>query len=159
MRRYNFIFFATALIVFIFDQTTKLVIKNTFLLYESKKVLPFFSLSYVENKGIAFGVFHDGGNIKNYLLLTATVLAITAIFIIFFRDKRSTVLKSLIFGFIIGGAFGNLYDRSFRGYVVDFLDFHVGRYHWPVFNVADCFITIGILLVFYLQVFKKEEIF
>lgn len=158
MARYNFIFFASALLVFILDQATKLWVKSTFLLYESRKVLPFFSLSYIENRGIAFGMFHKGGDVKHYTLLLATIIAIIAIFIMFFSSKKGSVSKSFVYGIIVGGAFGNLYDRFVRGYVIDFLDFYIGSHHWPVFNVADSFITIGILLIFYLQIFRKEEI-
>lgn len=158
MTRYKFIFFASVLVVFILDQATKIWVKNTFLLYETKKVLPFFNLSYVENRGIAFGMFHKGGDLKHYFLLLATLIAIFAIFYMFFSSEKSSVSKSVIFGIIVGGAFGNLYDRIVRGYVIDFFDFYVGNHHWPVFNVADSFITIGMLLIFYLQIFKKEEI-
>ncbi len=158
MVRYNFIFLASAILVFILDQVTKIWVRINFLPYESKKILPFFSLSYVENRGIAFGILHKGGNIKHYLLLTATVIAILSVFYIFFSHKRPSVARSFIFGIIIGGAFGNLYDRFVRGYVIDFLDFYIGNNHWPVFNIADCFITIGILLIFYLQIFRKENI-
>ena len=159
MPRFSFIFIASSFIVFILDQCTKIWIKSTLIITQSKKILPFFSLTYVENKGIAFGMFHNGGNIKHYALLIATLIAISAIIYLFYSSKNLSVSKSLIFGMIIGGAFGNLYDRFFRGYVIDFLDFYLVNKHWPVFNLADSFITIGILFIFYKQIFKKEEIF
>lgn len=158
MLKYKFTFFCVAILVFLLDQTSKLVVKSTFALYESKRILPFFNLSYVENRGIAFGMFHNGGNIKHYLLLISTVIAIVTILYLFFKDKNGSALKAFIFGMIIGGAAGNFYDRIVRGYVVDFFDFHLGNHHWPVFNVADSFITVGILLIFYRQIIKKDDI-
>lgn len=158
MVKYKFTFFCVAILVFILDQTSKLVVKSKFALYESKRILPFFNLSYVENKGIAFGMFHNGGDIKHYLLLVSTVIAILTILYLFYKDKNGGVLKASIFGMIIGGAAGNFYDRVVRGFVIDFFDFHLGDHHWPVFNVADSFITVGILMIFYRQIVKKEDI-
>jgi len=158
MVRYKFLFFCTAILVFIFDQTSKLFVKSSFALYESEKLLPILNLTYVENRGIAFGMFHNGGDIKHYILLVSTIIAIATILYLFFRDKNGKASKAFIFGMIIGGAAGNFYDRIVRGYVIDFFDLHLGNHHWPVFNVADSFITIGILLIFYRQLIKKEEI-
>lgn len=102
-------------------------------------VLPFFKLTYVQNTGAAFGSFQNG----NTGLIFVSLIVLLAL--IKYRQEIFVLGKTAAFGwiFIIGGALGNLYDRIFIGYVVDYFNFIV----WPVFNVADSFITIGALIL------------
>lgn len=159
MKRFNFLFFSIALFVFITDQTTKIWALYKLINGYSIKVLPFLNFTLVMNEGIAFGLFHDGGSIKNYLLIFITSIATIILLFYHFKMKNPSGIKAILLALVFGGAIGNLYDRIFRGYVVDFIDIYVGSFHWPVFNLADTYITIGLLIIFYLQIIKKEHIF
>lgn len=135
-----------AAIIFL-DRLTKVWTLNV-LVEKPVEVLPFFHLTYVENTGAAFGMFKDGN-----LLLIGVMLLI--VFYLIKNWKELTAMGPCVkwgISFILAGAFGNLYDRITLGFVVDFLDFRV----WPVFNVADSFITVGgVLLALSLFTGKK----
>lgn len=141
--------FLIALIIFILDQTTKYLIKSYVSPYEIIRVLPFFNIVYVENIGSAFGMFKSLGNVF-FIIVAALAMVFVSILIIKDKDNR------LSFSLILGGAAGNLTDRIIRGYVIDFLDMYVGRYHWPAFNVADSALTIGIIFFMAKMVFYKK---
>ncbi|WP_428071243.1 signal peptidase II [Candidatus Avelusimicrobium alvi] len=137
--------------IFLFDHLTK-VVALLYLPDDPVKIFPFFYLTYVENTGAAFGMMKNG----NFLLIFV-MLAIIAYIIISWKELCSYG-RLVKWGavFILAGALGNLYDRITLGFVVDFLDFRV----WPVFNVADSFITIGgcmFALSLLLQLGKKRE--
>ncbi|MDC4203085.1 MAG: signal peptidase II [Candidatus Manganitrophus sp.] len=143
----------------ILDQITKLLIQNAFRLHESVVVIQdFFSLTYIRNPGAAFGLFADqSAGFRSVFFLVVSIVALSILLYFLAQtpkeDKSSLVAISLLFG----GAVGNLIDRVRMGEVVDFLDFYVGQFHWPAFNVADSAITIGIsLLMFNLFWLKKE---
>ena len=137
--------------IFLLDHITK-VAAFFYLPDQPVELLPFFHLTYVENTGAAFGMMQNG----NFLLIFV-MLAIIAYIIISWRELCS--YGSLVkWGavFILAGAFGNLYDRILLGFVIDFLDFRV----WPVFNVADSFITVGgcmFVISLFMQRRKKRE--
>lgn len=127
----------------IFDQLTKLQIENNLFIGDTIPVISdFFHITYVQNRGIAFGVFQGKINIISIV----TIVAIVMLIIYFFKTfKKSNFLERLSFMFIIAGAIGNIIDRIFRGYVVDMLDF---RGVWAyVFNMADVYINFGVILV------------
>lgn len=143
----------------ILDQITKLLIQNAFRLHESVVVIQdFFSLTYIRNPGAAFGLFADqSAGFRSIFFLVVSMVALSILLYFLAQtpkeDKSSLIAISLLFG----GAIGNLIDRVRMGEVVDFLDFYIGRFHWPAFNVADSAITIGIsLLMFNLFWLKKE---
>jgi signal peptidase II len=133
-------FFLISLVILIFDQLTKYLIKTFVSPFEVIRVLPFFNIVYVENIGAAFGMFKSLGNI---FFITVTALAMIFVTILIIKDKDNR----LSFSLILGGAAGNLIDRIIRGYVIDFLDVYAGKFHWPAFNVADSALTIGIVLL------------
>lgn len=127
----------------IFDQLTKLKIENNLFIGDTIPVISnFFHITYVQNRGIAFGVFQGKINIISIV----TIVAIVMLIIYFFKTfKKSNFLERLSFMFIIAGAIGNIIDRIFRGYVVDMLDF---RGVWAyVFNMADVYINFGVILI------------
>lgn len=159
MKRFNFLFFSIALLVFITDQVTKIWALYRLAYGHSLKILPFINFTLVKNEGIAFGLFHDGGNLKNIVLIIITSIATVMLIFFHLSMKNASILKTFLLALVFGGAIGNLYDRIFRGYVVDFIDVYLGSFHWPVFNLADTFITIGLIIIFYLQIIKKEHIF
>ncbi|RMG73551.1 MAG: signal peptidase II [Nitrospirae bacterium] len=126
--------------IFLLDQATKFVVNAFLKTYESIVVLPFFQIVNVRNTGAAFGLFRGLGN---GIFIALSLLAIVIVVAMLLRSRDDHLAYSLI----LGGAMGNLTDRLLRGYVVDFLDFHLGSHHWPAFNVADSALTIGITLL------------
>ncbi|MBC8316444.1 MAG: lipoprotein signal peptidase [Desulfobulbaceae bacterium] len=138
------IFVAAAVIVA--DQLTKWWILAQFSLYETRIIIPgFFNLTSIRNTGAAFGFL--AGNESGWRPWFFGIIALVALVAIVFlfrqyRDKGSLYAYAL--ASIAGGAIGNLIDRVRFGAVVDFLDFYIGRYHWPAFNVADSAIVVGV---------------
>ena len=108
----------------------------------------FLNISLILNEGIAFGLLSFNEKIF-YNLLTFIILVI--ILIIFFMALKSYGFKKYSLLMILGGALGNVYDRIFYGAVPDFIDFHVQNFHWFIFNVADIFITIGVIFMIFLE--------
>ncbi len=142
-------FYLSALVVFILDRMTKyLILKAGDFYYE---VLPFLSLLKVWNKGIAFGFMGANPNLFSTLLLIA--IPIILIFLLIFAQKADTNSK-IAFGMIFGGGLGNWLDRMTFGAVLDFIDIHLGRFHWPAFNIADAGISFGLILLIVSHVFK-----
>ncbi len=132
-----------ALLIVIFDQITKLLIIKNFRLNQSIPIInKIFHLTYVQNTGAGFGILKG----FNLLLILASIIVISIIIYYIKNVKENEILLQTLIGFVLGGAIGNLIDRIRLSYVVDFLDFQI----WPVFNIADSFITIGIIgLVIY----------
>jgi len=145
---YFFIFFWLAL-----DQLTKYLVVKNINLYEVKKVIPgFFNLTHVQNRGAIFGFLGNSDKpLALFFLNLGALIAFSVIVYYFLKTPLKLSWMKTSFALIISGAMGNLVDRIFRGYVIDFLDFYVKRFHWPFFNVADSCITIGtIILIFIL---------
>lgn len=140
------------------DQLTKLWILRSFSLYESLEIIPgFFSLTYLTNKGAAFGFLAgQTGAWRHYLFLILGAVALVVIFIAWSRLHHGHLLYSISLPLIGGGALGNLIDRVRVGSVVDFLDVSVGGHHWPAFNVADSAITIGVVLFFIANILEEK---
>ncbi len=135
----------TILTVFLLDRLTKFAINAHLKTGEFVEVIPgFFNIVHTRNTGIAFGMFSGGGMFFTLLFIGVSVVAIGVLFYLL----KDAVSGLQVFGLslIIGGALGNLVDRVLFGEVVDFLDFYVGSYHWPAFNVADSAITGGVLI-------------
>jgi len=130
------------------DQITKYLIVNTLSPYDSIEIFPFLHIVNVRNTGAAFGSFKSLGS--SFFIMVA-VAAI--IFIVYLLMKRA--YNTLGLSLILGGAVGNLIDRILYGQVVDFIDFSIGSYHWPAFNVADSALTVGIIIILMTSVFRK----
>lgn len=106
----------------------------------------FFNIVHALNTGAAFGILRNMNDAYRQIFFVGiTVVAIVLIFVMLWREKKS--LPAIGYALIIAGAFGNLIDRATMGHVVDFLDFYIGKYHWPAFNVADSAITVGIAMI------------
>lgn len=146
-RRPGYLFLVVAFGIFALDQLTKGHIQYHFGLYESRAVIPgFFSLTYITNTGVAFGLMGgEPDTWKRLFFLSVTLLAIGFIFYLFKNFKSKGRGAVLALGMILGGAIGNMVDRVRLGKVIDFLDFYIGGCHWPAFNVADVAITCGVL--------------
>ena len=135
-----------AVFVVIVDQVTKLWIMKNFALYEQQSIIPdFFNLVYVTNTGAAFGFLAGGKSwLRQVFFVGVTLVALGVIVFAYGHLKRQGRLFVYALGLIAGGAIGNLIDWLRFGSVDDFLDFYLGSYHWPAFNVADSAITIGV---------------
>ena len=137
-----------AVIVILADQLTKIAINKVFSYGEGRVITPFFNLVLVYNKGAAFSFLSAAGGWQRWAF---TALGIVAALVICYLLKRHAAQKLFCtaLALIMGGALGNVLDRLMYGHVIDFLDFQLGGWHWPAFNLADSAITIGaVLLVF-----------
>ena len=146
----------TILSIFFLDRISKyFVISQTeknlsYDLFQSK----FLNINLIWNEGIAFGLLSFE---KSHFYNILTILIIIVVLVIFFMILKSKGLKKYSLLMIIGGAIGNLYDRIFYKAVPDFIDFHVGNFHWFIFNVSDIFITLGVILMIILELTNKEK--
>ena len=139
-------------ICFLIDQISKLIVlKNIDLLSSGVNVFVGFNLVYVENKGVSFGLLSNF-NIPFYLGILSLIISGYIIFLIIKTKKNSEVISLSL---ILSGALGNGYDRLINGYVIDFIDIYVNKFHWPAFNFADSFITIG-AVVFLTQMLQNK---
>lgn len=146
-----------AFAVFVLDQFSKFFVFR-FLAENGApfKVNDWFNLVAAFNKGVSFSMFDDGGP-WGRMVLIVFALAIVAFLLWWMKDEVSTFV-CVCLGFIIGGAMGNVTDRLRLGAVYDFLDFHIGLYHWPAFNAADSFICIGTLFIILHAVLNRKKI-
>ena len=136
-----------SVLIVILDQLSKFIVHSTMNLYDSFQVIPYLlNFTYIRNEGIAFGIYFEGA--ETIFIILPILITIYLFYLLKseeFQDKFSQVALYLI----IAGAVGNIIDRIFRGYVVDFIDFHLNGMHWYVFNIADSSVTIGLIFLLY----------
>ena len=137
---------AISVVVIVLDQLSKAAINNHFVYGESYAVTSFFNLVLAHNTGAAFSFLDNGVGMQRWLFSAIAIVASTWI-VWLLRKHQSQLLFSFALSFILGGALGNLIDRVAYGYVVDFLDFYWGGYHFAAFNLADSAITCGAALL------------
>ena len=126
-----------------FDIFSKSIVKNNLEINQSIELNSFFDLVYVQNYGVSFGML--SGTVSHlFLILIALLVVILIIYLMFISNKRSEKLAYFI---IIIGAISNILDRMINTFVVDFISIHYGSYYWPAFNLADIYITIGIIML------------
>lgn len=143
----------TAIIVLIIDQLSKSIVVEVLTLNKPVSIIPkFFSLTLCQNTGTAFGILSNA----RPLIITCTIIAIILIYHFIYCFKNNT-RNNIAFGLLYGGLAGNLIDRTILGYVIDFLDFYIGKFDYPVFNIADIAIVIGVILLIYATL-KGEEV-
>ena len=153
--RYRLLGIVTAVIVAL-DQLTKLYIDSRFELYETVPVIPgWFHLTYIRNKGAAFGIFADGA-VRIPFFISVTIIALLVILWYLRRLRADQRLAAFSLALIFAGALGNLIDRVRFGEVIDFLDVFWHHYHWPAFNVADSAICVGVGLLI-LEMWQEER--
>ena len=148
------LFFPLSILVLTADFISKKMMLSL-LFFPSRHIelTPFFSLTPVWNSGISFGLFSENPYIG---LVTIPVLAVAVVLWLIWQLHELTRSQTMGAAFIAGGALGNVLDRLVYGRVVDFLDFHVGAWHWPAFNLADSALFIGVLLWFYGMMHPKQ---
>ena len=142
--------------IFILDRLTKIYVIYLDKLNSGSEIFSskFLNIYLIWNEGIAFGLFSfDENKLYNYLTIFIFLIVIFILFLII----KSKGIKKYGLLMIFGGALGNLYDRIFYKAVPDFIDFHIADFHWFIFNVADIFITLGILFMVTIELFNKEK--
>ena len=152
----NFVInFLIILSIFVLDRFSKV-----YVIFQNKKSLSnelfeskYLNINLIWNEGIAFGLLSFDQKLY-YNLLTGLICLITLI--ILWMVIRTKGLEKLAFLIVFGGSLGNIFDRLYYSSVPDFIDIHFGDFHWFIFNVADIFITLGVLLLIYLEIFLKK---
>ncbi len=136
--------YLTSVIVLLIDQIVKLLIKTNMSLNEEISIIPnFFSIQYLKNTGAAFSILEN----QTILLAITSIICISVIIYYLKKEENLTTTMYLSFGLVLGGILGNLIDRIAYQGVIDFLSFQIFNYNFPVFNIADIGITIGVLLL------------
>jgi len=151
--------FTVLVFIVLLDRLSKLIIDRTMPLNHSVSVIEnLFSLTYIRNTGAAFGILAgSAAAFRLPFLIFFSLLAIAFIGMMLRRLPESEKGLITALTFILGGAIGNLVDRVVYGEVIDFLDFYWSRFHWPAFNFADSFITVGVMMTFYYLLRAKGE--
>jgi len=150
------VLFVSAILV-LADQVSKTIVVRTMSLYESVPVIEnFFHFTYITNDGMAFGIDFPFGY---FIFSLISVLLTIFLFWYLWTARNDSLVIRLGLAMIIAGAVGNLIDRLVLGEVIDFLDFMVGNFHWYVFNLADSYVTVGMVLILTESIFleKKRE--
>ena len=144
------------LIIFLIDRISKIYaiyLDNKFSgseIFTSK----YLNINLIWNDGIAFGLFSfQKSNLYNFL----TLIIIAIIFLIIFMTAKAEGIKKYSLLMILGGAIGNVFDRLFNRAVPDFIDFHIGNFHWFIFNIADVFITIGVIFMILIEIIGNNK--
>ncbi len=144
------------LLIFLIDRFSKI-----YVIYLDKKYLgseifssKYLNINLIWNDGIAFGLFSfQKSNLYNFL----TLIIIAIIFLIIFMTAKAEGIKKYSLLMILGGAIGNVFDRLFNRSVPDFIDFHIGNFHWFIFNIADVFITIGVIFMILIEIIGNNK--
>ena len=156
LRKNFFINSFLVLLIFLLDRLSKI-----YIIYLDKKIpgseifsSKYLNINLIWNDGIAFGLFSfEKSNL--YDLLTLIIIAI--IIIIVFMTAKAEGIKKYSLLMILGGAIGNVFDRLFNRAVPDFIDFHIGNFHWFIFNIADVFITIGVIFMILIEIIGNNK--
>jgi len=131
------------------DQFTKQIFMSSFDLGQSIVVNPFLSWTYLQNTGAAFSFLAGGGMIQKSFLLVVSILV--SIWIVIWTQRTPSIYRQKLLGqfLLLSGAVGNLIDRAQYGFVIDFIDVHFNSFYWPVFNIADSLIFVGVVLLIF----------
>src|SRR5919204_2780926 len=146
MRKYHFLISVGVVLV---DRLAKWVVERNIVLHDTINVIPgFFRFTHVQNRGAAFGLFAESpSEWKAAVLVLFSLVALVVVSALLWKNSHAMSSTGIGLASILGGAVGNLWDRLLSGHVVDFLDFYLGGYHWPAFNIADSAIVIGAFLL------------
>ena len=154
----NIIFFKLSIILIIFtlDRVSKTYMINLFNETQFNEIylIKFININFIWNEGIAFGLLNFGNQL--FYDLISSLIAIISLVILFLTFKNKNY-SGYFFAMVFGGSIGNLYDRIKFSAVPDFIDLHYNNFHWFIFNIADIFITLGILCLIYDEVFLEKK--
>ena len=156
LKKFFFSDILVVFIIFLLDRVSKLyVIHLDGLLLNSEIITSkFINIQLVWNEGVAFGLFSFDDKLF-YNLITGFIIVV--IFILLYFITKTRGIEKYSFLIILGGALGNVFDRFFYSAVPDFIDIHYDNFHWFIFNVADIFITLGVILLVYIEIFSKNK--
>jgi signal peptidase II len=157
-RPFLFLIGAITIPVILLDQATKLFVQAHMALYESIAIIPnYLDITYTLNPGAAFSMLADAPPwVREAFLLTMACAAIVVLAVLIVRSERVSI-TSVAFALIMGGAMGNLIDRAIRGRVIDFMRAHYYDLNYPIFNVADSAITIGVAMIVLTAFFGSDD--
>lgn len=146
--KYLFLFVISSALIIVDQYTKFMIVLHIPLHYSVKVVEGFFNLTHIRNSGVAFGIFAgQQSELKPYLLIIVSIIAIIAILVIFHQTGKEKRLVQTALVLIFSGAIGNLIDRVLHKEVIDFIDIFIGNRHWPAFNIADSCISLGVMFM------------
>ena len=147
--------FVLILTIFLLDRVSKIIIINLENFYgvDNYSLTSFLNFELIWNDGIAFGMLSFNDQVY-YNIITSIIILITLV--VFLVMINSSGIQKYGFMLVFSGSLGNLFDRLYYSSVPDFIDIHFNNFHWFIFNVADIFITLGVLLLIYLEIFLKK---
>ena len=153
----NFLNFFLILSIFLLDRISKLAIINLESIYgiRNYSLTPFLNFELIWNDGIACGMLSFNNEVY-YNIITLVIVIVTLI--VFVMMIKSAGIQKYRFMMVFGGSLGNIFDRLYYSSVPDFIDIHVGNFHWFIFNVADIFISIGIFCLISIEILNKKKI-
>ncbi|MBT6755050.1 MAG: lipoprotein signal peptidase [Gammaproteobacteria bacterium] len=154
MPKKNLIIFSIISIVFFLDFVTKNYAITNLLLNHSEAINTYLNFTLAFNYGAAFSFLSDAGGWQRWFFVIFSIIVVFFISYILIKDKESEYIS---YSLVLGGALGNLYDRIFLGYVIDFIEFHYNDFYWPIFNIADIAISIGVILLLYSMFLKDNK--
>ncbi len=144
-----------SLLIVLLDQWSKYLVVNKFTLYESMPIIPFFNLTLLHNTGAAFSFLSQYPSVAIWLFSSITII-ISGILLVWLKNvPAQNKWMACALSLVLGGGIGNLIDRIYYGYVIDFLDVYYGSAHFPAFNIADSAITVGAIIIFFNMFIKK----
>ena len=150
----NFISLLIIIVIFFFDRTSKIKVINHQLENNRVYINDFINLDLVWNTGIGFGLLSSN---SNFFYNSITFLISCVIIFLFYLIIKSEFIDKILYSIVLGGALGNFYDRLLYFAVPDFIDFHYRSFHWFTFNIADIFITIGIIMIIIKDLLVKND--
>ncbi len=148
--------YSLAVLIVVLDQLTKQWVASSFSYGESLELLPFLNLTLVHNMGAAFSFLSDAGGWQRWFFAIVSLIVSVVLIVWLSRLPARQYLLATALSLVLGGAIGNLWDRVFLGYVIDFVDIFYQKYHWPAFNVADTAITVGAILLILESLFSSK---
>ena len=153
--KFNLSLFFLFIFLVTLDMITKTLVINFFDLYETVPLFLNMNLTFVVNYGFAFGLLNDPS--INQILVSVVIFLIILYFLYLLLRTQDRIFQFTL-TLILAGAFGNFIDRILRGFVIDFIDIYIGKFHWPSFNFADSYITIGFMILMINILFSNKKL-
>lgn len=144
-----------SLLVILLDQGTKYLAESQLRLYEPIEVSPFFNFTLAYNTGAAFSFLADAGGWQRWFLAGLALIISLGLVFWLHRLRENAPGEAFAVALILGGALGNVVDRLWHGYVIDFIDLYYQDWHWPAFNIADSAITVGVAFLIFQSLFGQ----
>ncbi|MDO8415704.1 MAG: signal peptidase II [Agitococcus sp.] len=146
-----------SVIIIVIDQVTKLYFNQHLQLGQSIELLPVLNWTLAYNYGAAFSFLHDAGGWQRWFFAAIALVVSTGLIVWLTKLGQNTKFLALAIALLLGGAIGNVYDRISYGYVIDFIHVYYQTWHFPVFNIADCAITVGAIMLIIDSLFLEKK--